>query len=65
MQPQFDFFRSENKPNLFIGSKMFYVHALNSEHAQYALWFCVNAYWLEWTKHVHWGMFCAHTYCYY
>ena len=29
---------------------MFYAHALNSEHAQYALWFYANAYWLEWTE---------------
>ena len=27
---------------------MFHVHALNLEHAQYALWFYENAYWLEW-----------------
>ena len=47
-----DFIRSE-KHNLctalFIGSRRFYVHALNSEHAKEDL----NAYWLEWTEHVH------------
>ena len=31
---------------LFLGSLRFYVHALNSEHAKYALSFYVNAYWL-------------------
>ena len=28
------------------------MHALNSEHAKYALWFFANAYWLEWTEYV-------------
>ena len=30
---------------------MFFVHAQKSEHAQYALLFCVQAYWLEWTEY--------------
>ena len=45
-----------------IGSKMFCVHALNSEHA---LWFYVNAYWLEWTEHGQWRKFCAYDHCHY
>ena len=42
---------------------MFYVHALNSEHAQYALRFYVYAYWLKWTDHAHWRMFYVHAHC--
>ena len=45
---------------LFVGSKMFYAHAVNSEHAQYAIWFYENVYWLEWTEYAHWGMFFVH-----
>ena len=40
-----------------MGSIMFYVYALNTEHAKYAL----NAYCLEWTEHAHKHMFCVHT----
>ena len=38
IQPQLDFLSSEEKPliALFIGSMMFHVHALNSEHVKYA-----------------------------
>ena len=36
-----------------MGSVKFCVHPLNSEHAQYALRFYVNAYWLEWTEYAH------------
>ena len=30
-----------------MGSMRFHVHVLNSEHAQYAVRFYVNAYWLN------------------
>ena len=43
-----------------MGSLGFYVHAVNSEHAQYSLRFYANACWLEWSEHAHLSMFCAH-----
>ena len=33
--------------SVYPATRLYHTHALNSEHAQYAL----NAYWLEWTEH--------------
>ena len=45
----------------YIGSKMFYVHAQMSEHAQYVPLFNVHAYWLGGSEHAHWWvLFLAH-----
>ena len=44
---------------IFIDVKMTCTHALNLEHAQNALCFFADAYWLEWIEHAHYYV-CAY-----